>query len=287
MKRIYLLIVLILLAIVMPSCTFDDITKGGQAMGALFQGMRPLTYDEMSQMSLGISAKLAAMYPVCDDPALTKYVNMVAMTVGHYSDRPDYNYRVLVLNAPGDVNAFTTADGRIFVTTGLLAMVRDESELAGVLGHEIAHAARGHVTKAIANQRLKAGMVQAAAIMLEDQGAFSAIANGGFDIIALNPRSRQQESEADTYGMYYAEGAGYDPRGLVQFLERARDNQAIKSSSMKVFDTHPDIAQRIADINTSIAINFRPTEHNPIMMTTPSGQQVERSQYFTAALRAR
>jgi predicted Zn-dependent protease len=287
MKRITLFAVLLFVTIVLPSCTYEDVQRGTAATGALLEGLRPLTYQETQNMSLCVSARIAAMHPVYDkDPALTKYVNMVAMTVGHYSDRPDFNYRVLLLDAPNEVNAFTTADGRIFVTTGLLAQVQDESELAGVLGHEIAHAARGHVMQSIKNERMKQGIINAAAIMMQDNGTFSAIANASFDAIALRPRDRAQESEADTYGMYYEEAAGYSPKGLQAFLARLRDKEQQGGSSLtNIFDTHPDINQRVTDVSNSITRNFRPREYNPIIVRGATGTPIERSQYFTASLR--
>ncbi|RKY28249.1 MAG: hypothetical protein DRP79_02410 [Planctomycetota bacterium] len=287
MRRLTLVFCLTLFTIVLPSCEFEDVERAGYAAQALVRGFRPLTHDEVYQMSLGVGARIAGSRGVYDrDPALTKYVNMVAMTVGHYSDRPDFYYRVLLLDAPNEVNAFTTADGRIFMTTGLLMMIENESELAGILGHEIAHAARGHVKKAVENERRKIALITAASIMLEDYGVFAEIADSCFDIIALRPRSRRQESEADRYGTYYAEAAGYDPHGLMEFLKRVRDKQVNTSgSSFKALDTHPDINRRITDLEETIATNFRPRTWHPVMITTSSGRRVERSRYYTAGLR--
>lgn len=286
MKNATLIFCLLTFCIVLPSCDYADIERAGTATQTLIGGFRPLTHDEIYQMSLGVGARIAGSCGVYDkNPALTKYVNMVAMTVGHYSDRSDFSYRVLLLDEPNNVNAFTTADGRIFVTTGLLTMITNESELAGILGHEIAHAARGHVTKAIQNERRKAAIIGAASIMLQDYGAFATIANSGFDIIALRPRSRQQETEADTYGMYYAEAAGYNPNALLAFLTRVRDRQTAASSSFKALDTHPDINKRISDMENSIATNFRPRNYSTICVATPGGRQMERSQYYTASLK--
>jgi predicted Zn-dependent protease len=288
MKRIHLLLVLVFFTIVLPSCqwTPEDTQRLGMASMAFVQGFRPISYQEMADISLCVASRIAGLAPVYDrDPKLTKYVNMVALTVGHYSDRPDFNYRVLLLDAPNEVNAYTTADGRIFVTTGLLAAVRDESELAGVLGHEIAHAAREHILKAMQTQRKTQGIVNAAAIMLQDNGAFAAVANGAFDAIVLKPRSREQESEADTYGMYYAEAAGYDPQGLLNFLAFLRDQSGPQGSASSVFATHPALDQRVNDVANSIKTNFRPHKYSTIMVTTAAGRKVERAQYYTTALR--
>jgi len=291
MKRIVLLAILALVSIVLPSCTEADIQTVGSALGAFAGGFVPVSYSEMQDMSLCISAKIAGMYDIYNDPALLKYVNMIAMTVGHYSDRPDFSYRVQLLNAPNEVNAFTTADGRIFVTTGLLAAVQDESELAGVLGHEIAHAARGHVAKAVANERKKAGMVKAGGLVAQQYAPqyaqiLTSVADATFDAIALRPRDRAQESEADTYGMYYAEAAGYSPKGLLNFLSRLRNEEQSGGSAMtKIFDTHPDINQRVTDVGNSIAQNFHPRENSPIMVQGATGKPIERAQYFTASLK--
>ena len=287
MRRICLVSCLVMFTIVLPSCEWEDVERAGYATQALVSGFRPLTRDEVYQMSLGVGARIAGSRGVYDrDPALTKYVNMVAMTVGHYSDRPDFYYRVLLLDAPDEVNAFMTADGRIFMTTGMLKVIGSESELAGILGHEIAHAARGHVKEAVENERRKIALITAASIMMEDYGAFAEIANSCFDVIALRPRSREQESEADTYGTYYAEAAGYDPKGLLEFLKHVRDKQVNTSgSSFKALDTHPDINQRIADLENAIASNFRPRAYPPVTITTASGRRIERSQYYTAMLK--
>jgi predicted Zn-dependent protease len=199
---------------------------------------------------------------------LRQYVNLVGQSLVQSVGRDDIRYHFTILNTDM-VNAFSTPGGYIFITRGALRQMRDESELAGVLGHEIAHVGLRHVLSEIENRYFlrKAGetAIQAAGsyggtggaitmTALQAGGpAFSQIADYATDVI-FKGFSRSQEIEADKVGAEYAYRTGYNPRGLIVFLESslARSQKNDEAVSAGLMRTHPIYAERISDLRIYI-----------------------------------
>jgi len=161
---------------------------------------------------------------VYDDPKLGAYVAQVTARIVKGSDRPDIGYRVTILDSPV-INAFALPGGYVYVTRGLLSLVDDEAELAGVLGHEI-----GHVIARHGAQR------QTAALGASVVGAVLGAVVGSSavnDVVGLGGRgllagySRDQEYEADALGVRYLAQSGYDPYAEADFLETMAAEQAL------------------------------------------------------------
>jgi predicted Zn-dependent protease len=166
------------------------------------------------------------------------------------TERPDVQYKFFVLDSP-DVNAFALPGGYVYVTRGLLALANSETELAGVLAHEI-----GHITGRHSAERYSHGVltslgaaVLAAAI---DSPAASQALGVGSDLY-LKSYSRGQEHEADGLGVRYLQRAGFDPYGMASFLENLQRNEQLegalagkKGSMPGYLSTHPQTADRVA-----------------------------------------
>jgi predicted Zn-dependent protease len=188
-------------------------------------------------------------------PELTPYVNGVGQKLAAVADRK-LPYEFVVLNNPVP-NAWALPGGKIAVNQGLLTELKDESELAAVLGHEIVHAAARHGAKAQERATLlQAGMAAAqigAAIGGVDQNVAGLVLQGagvGAQLIQQK-YSRDQELESDEYGMKYMKLAGYDPQGAVSLQEtfvRLSEQQGPKAQSWLegLFASHPPSQERVA-----------------------------------------
>ena len=106
--------------------------------------------DEPEEIAIGkdVASRLLGAAPLVADPALQRYVNSVGRWLAAQTERADLPWQFGVLETP-HLNAFAVPGGTIFITRGLLAQMRNEAELAGVLGHEIVHVLRKHHLKAI------------------------------------------------------------------------------------------------------------------------------------------
>jgi beta-barrel assembly-enhancing protease len=189
-------------------------------------------------------------------PELTTYVNEVGQKLAAVSDRKlPYEFVVLNSSVP---NAWALPGGKIAVNRGLLTELRSESELAAVLGHEIVHAAARHGAKAQERGVLfQAGMAAAtigAAVGGADQNVAGLLIQGaglGAQLVQMK-YGRDQELEADQYGMKYMKTAGYDPWGAVTlqeaFVRLANEGGSAKQQGFLegLFASHPPSAERVA-----------------------------------------
>jgi predicted Zn-dependent protease len=187
-------------------------------------------------------------------PELTTYVNEVGQKLAAVSDRKlPYEFVVLNSSVP---NAWALPGGKIAVNRGLLPELRSEAELAAVLGHEIVHAAARHGAKAQERGTLlQAGLAVAtigAAVGGADQNVAGLVIQGaglGAQLVQTK-YGRDQELEADEYGMKYMKNVGYDPWGAVTlqeaFVRLASESGAKPQSFIDgLFASHPPSEERV------------------------------------------
>jgi predicted Zn-dependent protease len=212
--------------------------------------IRSQNLSDDAEISLGQTIGLQATntYKLDHDPDLTRYVTLVARTIGAASSAPQYKYFVGVLDTD-EVNAFSGPRGYIFITRGAIRRMHDESELAGVLAHEIGHVARQHGLNAVKNANGWAAVVDTAAAGEQHIAAFKKAVSAGITLVFVNGYSREQEDEADAEAVKYTIAAGYDPHGLPRFLQRI---EAEQQGGVKLFPTHPGIPDRIKLIDAAI-----------------------------------
>ncbi len=200
---------------------------------------------------------------VSSNPILNARVNTVgkriATAIG--TDIPNAQWEFVVFESK-ELNAFALPGGKVGVYSGLLDLAESDSELAIVMGHEIGHVVARHGSK-----RMTEGIVTAAVglvgaeVVSDKYGAdkkdLFLLAYGGVSALGyVLPHSRDDESEADQMGLYYAAKAGYDPRAAVTFWERmTAAKQGPKLPA--ILSTHPADAQRIANLRAT-APNFVP-----------------------------
>jgi len=208
--------------------------------------------DDEAKMGLEASSQFDQKLPAINDPQIVGYVTQLAEKVVAASDRPKMPIHVRVVNTP-DVNAFVTAGGHIYVFTGLIAVAQNESQVAGVMAHEISHAIARHVTEGSTRNSLAQGGAQIGSAVLggllglgdNTQELVTQGATTSAGLITLK-YDRGSESEADLLGSQYLWKAGWDPEAIARFFQLFQ--KASKGSSTPAFlSTHPSDAKRVQD----------------------------------------
>ena len=223
-----------------PAQVFDKVLDAGQkakkVVGKAKSVMSIGTEEEVG-IGRGVAATLAGYYKLDRDPNLTAYVSLVGLTVAAAEPRTDIRYRFGVL-ATDQVNAMAAPGGYIFVTRGALKLMEDEAELAGVLAHEVAHVNEKHVVKEIQKRaRTALGAEVAQEALDADTEVFDQVVGLGTSVLFLG-LSREDELEADKLAVAYAARAGYDPAGLLRFVQKLETNQS-KPILKALTATHP------------------------------------------------
>jgi predicted Zn-dependent protease len=189
-----------------------------------------------------------------DDPVITEYVNRVGQNLVRNSDAK-VPFTIKVIDSD-EVNAFALPGGFFYVNSGLILRANEESELAGVMAHEIAHVAARHGTK----QATKGDIVQLASIpamifIPYGWAGYAAYQGANFLIpMTFLKFSRDNEREADFLGLQYMYKAGYDPNSYVTFFERIQADEKRRPGTIgKAFATHPPTPERIENTQKEIA----------------------------------
>ncbi|MFZ5523367.1 MAG: M48 family metalloprotease [Pseudomonadota bacterium] len=189
------------------------------------------------------------------DAELTAYVQDVGNKLAAVADRPlPYEFVVLNNSVP---NAWAMPGGKIAFNRGLLYELNSEAELAAVLSHEIVHAAARHGAQSMETGLLLQGAVMATGIASRDK-KYADLIVGGAQLstqLIAKKYSRDDESEADLYGMRYMKKAGYDPRAAVTLQETfVRLSKDRNSSFIEgLFASHPPSAERVAANKSTLA----------------------------------
>ncbi|MBM3472197.1 MAG: hypothetical protein FJX75_02850 [Armatimonadetes bacterium] len=189
-----------------------------------------------------IAAKLAAdEYGTLDNPLLADWVNEVGARVAGPCPRQDFPFRFCILDSP-EANAYSLPAAHIFVTRGLLARVRSDDELAGVLAHEVGHVADRDFQRIVARQLMFMGLHEG--LQRADQRSLTPVL-GVVQLLNTLRHSRRQEDQADLRGVEYALAARYDPLALTAFFDLvlgARDEP--REWYEGILQTHPDAYRR-------------------------------------------
>jgi len=178
-----------------------------------------------------------------DDAVSMEFINRIGQILVRNSDAK-VPFKISVLDSE-DVNAFALPGGFLFVNAGLILKAHSESELAGVLAHEIAHVAARHWTK----QATRNEIFKVASIPLIFMGGWAGYAiREGMGIatpLAILQFSRKNEREADFLGLQYVYKSGYDPTSLVDFFERLQSTERKPGMLNKLLADHPMTSSRI------------------------------------------
>ena len=240
--------VALLLPFNMGGCGVGGIDVGN-AVGGITTLGKSASITEKDEPSLGetVAIQVTNRYPVYPDQNLNRYVTLVGRTVAASSSMPGIDYYFAVLDTPV-VNAYSGPHGFVMITRRAVMKMKDESELAGVLGHEIGHICKHHGLDAVHSALNKQAAIQLAGTSAKFS-AFSQGAGALGDTILNVGFSQPQEEEADAEGVKFMSAAGYDPTGYLHFLQRMADEQG---KGGKPFGTHPGAGDRVKKVQAQI-----------------------------------
>ena len=205
------------------------------------------------EIALGreITGSLLGAAPLVKDEALQKYVNQVGRWVANQSERADLPWKFGVIDS-ADLNAFAAPGGYVLLTKGLYQKMQSEAQLAGVLGHEVAHIVKKHQLKVLQKQQLLGyGASRLSGLFGKKDKLAKKALNTGAEISARG-LDKSAEFEADRMGLTLAYRAGYDAYGLPDVLQTISQTNKSDNSVALLFKTHPSPDERLAKLGDSI-----------------------------------
>lgn len=221
------------------------------------QRQETLLYDTEKEIKIGetVAPKIEAQYKVITDVDVNERVERILERIVAVCDRKDLVYFIKVLD-DDPVNAVSLPGGYIYVFRGLIERVENDDQLAGVIAHEVGHITARHGVKRMQNAY--------AALLLQIAAAQTNSGVAGGANLALTSlfleHSQQDEFEADRLSVKYLKKAGYDPRGIVAFLEKLKaDKEKEPLKQYSYWRTHPYLSKRISVSNQAISgrLEFR------------------------------
>src|SRR6476660_77798 len=235
-----------------PKNSKEDVEAiGNRSVG---KGINLYSLEREIALGKGLAQEVERSSKLIDDPIVTEYVNRVGQNLVRNSDaRVPITIKVIDSD---EVNAFALPGGFFYVNSGLILRAQEESELAGVMAHEISHVTPRHGTK----NATKGELMQLATIPLILLGPGGWAGYGiyqGLNLaipITYLKFSRDAEREADFLGLQYMYKSGYDPNSYVTFFERIQADEKRRPGTIpKVFSTHPPTPERIEAAQKEIA----------------------------------
>ena len=226
--------------------------------------------SEAEELAIGQQqdAEIRREMGVYDDLNLQRYVSDIGQQLARNSHRPNLPWSFTIVDSPA-INAFALPGGYVYLTRGIMAYLDDESELAGVLGHEIGHVTARHAAQAYTRQAQASLGLMVLSIFVPGTQPFTDLGATGLGVLFLR-HGREAELEADRLGVEYGSGAGYDPSGVPRFLATLARVSALSERGVPNWlATHPDPGLRV-------------TRAGPVAAKFSSGESknVNRDQYF-------
>jgi predicted Zn-dependent protease len=262
MKLVYSFLLFSLLATIALA---DDLPDLGDVSATV---LSPLQEKKIADQ---IMRDVMSSDEVISDPEITDYIQNLGMRLA--SNGPDktqwFNFFVVKDNS---INAFAMPGGVVGVHTGLIVAASNESELAGVMGHEIGHVVQHHMARMLAQQK-NDSLISLAGMAL---AILSARANPQLASAAMTASSagavqkqldytRDHEREADRVGISILESAGYDTHAMASFFETMqKGTRYVEGSAPTFLRTHPITSERIADVTArTLNSHYRVSPYSP------------------------
>jgi predicted Zn-dependent protease len=262
-RTITILTFVTLLAVGSSPAQFGDVfrksKKGVETAKKASDAMAPWSTEQERAIGEAAAAKLVHIFGLYDNPDMQHYVSMVGYALAQHSQRSstlEYKFGILDTEA---ITAFGLPGGYIFVTRGALANMKNEAELAGTLGHEIAHVDNRHLEKEVRTKKTVAFLAEEGTSRLPTISELKNLANDLVNSAVNTTYSRDKEDEADRKGTELSVAAGYDPNGLKDFLATLVSVKGDDPGSAQRLglwgSTHPPLQDRVAAL-TIIAAAF-------------------------------
>jgi predicted Zn-dependent protease len=223
------------------SIDFGRIFDVGRDLTTAAKGM-----DESEEIAVGreVAGRTLGAAPLVADPELQAYVNRVGRWIAMQTERPDLPWHFGVLDT-SSINAFAAPGGYVLVTRGLYEMLETESQLAGVLAHEIGHIVQRHHVKVMQQSALVSAGARAS--QRDRNLLVNNLIGTGAEVLARG-LDKSAEFEADRIGVVLAARAGYSPYGLVEVLHLLAARSADDATLALLFKTHPAPGERLTQL---------------------------------------
>lgn len=211
--------------------------------------------SESQEIAMGreSDAQVRVEMGVYNDPELAKYVSDIGLRLAKLSERPNLPWQFTVVDQPA-INAFALPGGFIYITRGILPFLQDESELAGVLGHEIGHVTARHSVRQYTRTIGGVAALGALGVFVPAARPFGQISEQALALLFLK-YGRNDELQADQLGARYEASAGWDPAGVPGMLstlglldEASGDRKGVPNW----LSTHPEPLARVAEIKPTV-----------------------------------
>lgn len=237
---------LALCAVLLTRCSCDFFGTTGALL---------ISEDDETKLGAEFNKQLldsTATYPVYavntpDRVAFNNYVQSIAheiLVAIPKADKPGYEFKFTIIDKDIE-NAFAVPGGYVYIYTGIIKKMRNESELTGVLGHEIAHVTQHHYRDAMAKDAALSLILQA--LLGNDAGQLTQLIASNFATLAQLKVSRDNESEADFYGTKYTGAVGRNPLGIATLFSRFD-----AGGPPSWLSTHPAPVNRVADVQAEV-----------------------------------
>jgi len=216
-------------------------------------GLNLFSIEEDKRLGLQVSQQIESdskQFPILKERGneeVYRYIRKITNNIlnsGKVKNKDNFAWQVKIIDDPKTLNAFATPGGYIYVYTGLIKFLDSEDELAGVMGHEIAHADQRHSTR----QMTKTYGVSALLSMLSGKSNPGMIEQIAAGLVNLK-FSRNHETESDKYSVIYLCGTGYNAAGAAGFFKKMEG----RSGTPQFMSTHPDPGNRVKNIEGQAA----------------------------------
>ena len=253
MKIKFFAIFILIISLIVSSCNRGSQApvRGQEQVPQFKTGFNLMSPQQDIEIGRQNAAQVEREMRILPDPAVQNYLNNIGKKLAAVApgEKFPYQFKVVVVK---EINAFALPGGFLYVHTGAIAAAKNESELVGVMAHEIAHSALRHGTHQMTQQMVaEKGLGIATAILNggERGGLGDAVlgtaASGGLNLLLLK-FSRTAEKQADITGAAMMASAGYDPRGLGSFFKTLL---ADGPRQPQIISDHPDPGNRIQYLN--------------------------------------
>ena len=227
------------------------------------KGAQGMTVEEEKNMGRRVFLEIEKSTEIVKDLPLQDFVDRIGRSLLTQAGSTPFDFNFYVVKAQ-DPNAFAIPGGYIFLTTGLIVLADNEQEIAGVIGHEIAHATERHIAELI-DQSKRLNLATLAAVLAgallgggKGTEAVATTAMAGAAALTLK-YTRDHETEADQVGLHTLLKAGYDPKGLLTFLNKMYKTSLSMAPKIPAYlSTHPAIEDRITLLESLIQIDKTP-----------------------------
>ena len=252
-------------AVVIAACATNPVT-----------GKRELALmTEADEIALGKSAaqEVEQTIGLVEDPGLQAYVRRVGLAMAAASQRPNLPWSFGVVDDPTP-NAFALPGGPIYLTRGMMTLIRSEAELAGVLGHEIGHVTARHSVSAISQQQLAQIGLVAGGVLIPEIRPYVGLMGTGLGLLFLQ-HGRDAERQADDLGFVYAQGRGYAMSEMADVFRALERLQTPERSALPTFlSSHPSPGERVTTLEARAAA-LPPAERGKVVREEDYLRQID------------